>query len=161
MEQYNQNYYLDRLNTNEETSKIFDFFPMFFKNKKESITFYSSSIILSSITEVVIGTYFIIPVLTLLLIMEHRRIMIARECILDLCISDEIIFESELKESEDFLQEINESTSVIDFDRNCIFFDNLAYCPSRSRTNYIKNHYSFYSPIVAIYTLLLVIKILL
>lgn len=161
MKNYNENYYLNCLDENPETSKIFECVPILFKDKRSSLIFYSLSFTLTIIIEIMLGTYFILPVITLLIIMEHKRVMVARECILDLCVSEEIIFEQDLKESEEFLNKINEDSNVIDFDRNCIFLDNLVYCPSRSRTSYIKNHYRFYFPIVAIYTLLLVIKILL
>lgn len=158
---HSQNYYSYCLDTNEETSKIFSSIPMFFKDKDKSLYFYLILVVITSMIEVLIGTYFILPIITLMFIVEHRRLIVLRECVLDLCIAEEIFIGLELKETSDYLLEIGDpDSSVIDFDRDCIFSDTLVYSPSRSRSYHIKNHYRFYSLIVVIYSLLISIKFL-
>lgn len=158
---HSQNYYSYCLDTNEETSKIFSSIPMFFKDKDKSLYFYLILVVITSMIEVLIGTYFILPIITLMFIVEHRRLIVLRECVLDLCIAEEIFIGLELKETSDYLLEIGDpDSSVIDFDRDCIFSDTLVYSPSRSRSYHIKNHYRFYSLIVVIYSLLVSIKFL-
>jgi len=157
MSDHSENYYLDCLDSNDETSKIFSLFPMFLKDKNKSFIFYIALVLATSEVEVLIGTYFILPIITLIFIIEHRRLIVLRECIMDLCIAEEIFVGLELKETSDYLLEIGDTeNSVIDFDRDCIFSDTLVYSPSRSRSYHIKNHYRFYSLIVVIYSLLIV-----
>lgn len=142
-------FYNHLLETNHETSKLFGLIPMFASNVIESVIFYSIAILLSFYLDVMFfGSYFILSVLSFLLIAEHRRIMIMRECILELCITDEIYRETELSHSSEFLKGIGESTDILECDRNDIFLDNLTYCNSRSRINYIKKHYGFLFSIV-------------
>lgn len=161
MTDHSQNYYSYCLDTNEETSKIFSSIPMFLKDKDKSLFFYMVLVVITSMIEVLLGTYFILPIITLAFIIEHRRLIVLRECVLDLCMSEEIFIGLELKETSDYLLEIGDyESSVIDFDRDCIFSDTLVYSPSRSRSHHIKNHYRFYSLIVVIYTLLISIKFL-
>ena len=161
MTDYSQNYYSDCLDANDETSKIFSSIPMFFKDKDKSLYLYLFLVVITSAVEILLGTYFILPIITLAFIIEHRRLIVLRECVMDLCMAEEIFVGLELKESEDYLLEIGDQDhDIIDFDRDCIFSDTLIYSPSRSRSYHIKNHYRFYSLIVAIYALLISIKFL-
>lgn len=161
MTDYSQNYYLYCLDTNEETSKIFSSIPMFLKDKDKALVSYLFLVAITSLIEILVGTYLILPIITLLFIVEHRRLIVLRECVMDLCMAEEIFVGLELKESEDYLLEIGDQDhEIIDFDRDCIFSDTLIYSPSRSRSYHIKNHYRFYSLIVAIYVLLIPIKML-
>lgn len=141
-------YYIEKC---RETSTLFGFIPMVSGN---SFFFYMFILILSVFLDATLNTYYILPLVGFILIAEYRRLDIMRETILDSCMCDEICLIKELQENKEYLDRIHEDTIVLQSDRENIFTDNLIYSNSRSRLNYIKNHYGFLISIMVIQFLL-------
>lgn len=142
-------FYTKMIKSNNRTSKMFGVLPMIYLSNLMGVSLYLVMVILSLYLDILFSfPYFITSIISLLLIFEHRRLSIMKESIIELCITDEIYRKSELNTSSDFLRDINESVDIIECDREDIFIDNLDYCNSSSKINYIKKHYKFLFSIV-------------
>jgi len=146
-------FYAELLDTTEETSMIFGFIPMFKISDIQSIFLYFGLIVFSSYLDSVFFSFYLISIITFFMIFEHRRLSIMRECIMELCMTDDIHKETELQKNSEFLKSIGEEDYILECDRIDIFLDNLHYCNSRSKINYIKKHYRFLISIVFVQVL--------
>jgi hypothetical protein len=151
MESTAEKFYKSLYSDCNETSKMFRFIPIFFIDKKSSKAFYYSLIIIVSIIELNFRTYFLGYILAFVTIAEHRRIILTRETVLDMCMIDEVYYEWESKQNEDFLNETGMNIGLTDSDRCEYFYERLSYVDCVNTTNYIKRHYKFLLSIVASY----------
>jgi len=141
-----ENIYRSYIEKYKETSTLFEFIPFVSGNP---LFFYMFIVVISTFIEIHFNTYFIVPIIGFLIAAEYRRVFIMREVILDSCMCDEVCLEEELKKNKEYLDRIYEEAFILPSDRESIFQDNLIYCVSRSRKEYIKNHYGFLISIMA------------
>ena len=90
-----------------------------------------------------VGTYFIVPFISLLICYDMYIKNDLRIKILENCLVDEIFMEEELKEYG-VGEFVNDSVSVTDEDRNSIFLDSVWIIGSRNKkSNKIYSLFSF------------------
>jgi hypothetical protein len=150
MENTPENFYKSLYIKCGETSKMFGIIPIFFTEKKSSGLFYLFLILAASMIEANFQTYFIWYIITFLLIAEHRRIVLVRETVLDMCITEEVIYDMERKDNKDFLDECGMNYDLTDRDRCDFFYERLNYVDCINPYIYIKRHYVFLLTVVAL-----------
>ena len=116
-----ENYYIERLNSNKHTGKLFGIVSI---PSGTPFRFILANAALSGIVEIFIGTYFISVILAILLSYEMYRKNKMRIGILENCIVEEILMEGDL-EKYGIGEFIHDSPSVTDEDRNSIFIESM------------------------------------
>ena len=116
-----ENYYIERLNSNKYTGKLFGIINI---PSGTPFRFILANAALSSIIEILIGTYFISAILAIIMSYEMYRKNKIRIEILENCILEEIFMEEEL-EIYGVGEFIYDSPIVTNGDRNSIFIDSL------------------------------------
>jgi hypothetical protein len=126
-----------------ETSKMFRIFPILFTGKKSSLGLYSFLILVSAGIEFYYNTYFLGFFIPLLIIAEHKRVILTRETVLDMCMEAEVFYEWESKQNSEFLEKSNMEFSLSDRDRCDYFYERINYVDCINPKIYIKRHYEF------------------
>jgi hypothetical protein len=116
-----ENYYIDRLNSNRYTGKLFGVIKI---PSGTLFHFILANLVLSSTIEIFIGTYFISVIIGIIMSYEMYRKNKIRLEILDYCLVEEIFMQEELNRYG-VGEFINDSIYVNDNDRNYIFTDSL------------------------------------
>ena len=116
-----ENYYIQKLNSNKITGRLFGIIPI---PEGSLLKFILVNLALSTAIEIFIGTYFISSLLGIILSYEMYRKSKLRLEILDYCLVDEIFMQEELDRNGvgEFTED---STYVNDEDRDYIFTDSL------------------------------------
>lgn len=139
-------YYTKKLDSHKKTSKIFGKIPL---PKGLHIIFTITTLGIVSYIESIFNTFFILPLLGIILCIEHYYIILLRQDILDSCMVEEIILENDLIDNKDSKELIGEPKYIIELDRISIFDDCLSYSTGNiSILKKIKNHYWFFSFVV-------------
>lgn len=142
-------YYYERLNSNKSICYIFGKFPV---PSGMPFKFTLSTIILASLVETVLPTFFILPILSLILCFEHYTIIYLREEILEDCMIEERCFQIGLIEDGINPEFEHDSLYVTDDDRSFILSDRIYMHRGKKVLKYkIKNHYQFLITIVALF----------
>lgn len=144
-----ENYYIQKLNSNKITGKLFGFITI---PKGGLLKFILANLILSTLIEIFIGTYFISSLLGILLSYEMYRKNKLRLEILDYCLVDEIFMQEEL-DRHGVGEFTEDSPYVTDEDRDYIFLDSLSLIKKNKFLHKIKNHHKFLSSMVILYNL--------
>ena len=126
-----------------ETSKMFSIFPILFTDKRSSLGFYSLLILASVGIEFYFDTYLLGIFIPFIIIAEHRRIVLTRETVLDMCMESEIFYEWEAKQNSEFLEKSQMNFGLSDRDRCDYFYERINYVDCINPINYIKRHYGF------------------
>ena len=116
-----ENYYIERLNSNKYTGKLFGIIDI---PSGTPFRFILANVALSSTIEIFIGTYFISVILAIIMSYEMYRKNKLRIEILENCILEEIFMEGELEEYG-VGEFIYDSPIITNRDRNSIFIDSL------------------------------------
>ena len=116
-----ENYYIERLNSNKYTGKLFGIIDI---PSGTPFRFILANVALSSTIEIFIGTYFISVILAIIMSYEMHRKNKLRIEILENCILEEIFMEGELEEYG-VGEFIYDSPIITNGDRNSIFIDSL------------------------------------
>ncbi len=116
-----ENYYIDRLNSNKYTGKLFGIIGI---PSGTPFHFILANASLSSIIEIFIGTYFISVIIAIAISYEMYRKNKLRIEILENCILGEVIMKEEL-EKYGVGEFIYDSSEVTDEDRKGIFIEAL------------------------------------
>jgi hypothetical protein len=142
-------YYFERLNSNKSICYIFGKFPV---PSGMPFKFTLSTIILASLVETVLPTFFILPILSLILCFEHYTIIYLREEILEDCMIEERCFQMCLIKDGINPEFEYDSLYVTDDDRRFILSDRIYMNKKKKRLRYkIKNHYQFLISIVIMF----------
>lgn len=142
-------YYFERLNSNKSICYIFGKFPV---PSGMPFKFTLSTIILASLVETVLPTFFILPILSLILCFEHYTIIYLREEILEDCMLEERCFQMCLIKDGINPEFEHDSLYVTDNDRRFILSDRIYMNKKKKRLRYkIKNHYQFLISIVIMF----------
>jgi len=149
-----EDYYISLYDDFTQTSKMFGIIPIFITGKISSILLYYSLILVSSLLEFYFNTYFFIYIISFLLIAEHRRIILTRETVLEMCMIDEVYYNWEAKENSNFLDKNGMNFEFSDSDRCRYFHERLNYVDSINPFVYLKRHYKFLFYIVSLYLFL-------
>ena len=144
-----ENYYIQKLNSNKITGKLFGLFRI---PEGSILKFILANLILSTAIEIFIGTYFISSLLGIILSYEMYRKNKLRLEILDYCLVDEIFMQEELDRNGvgEFTED---SPYVTDVDRDYIFLDSLNLIKKNKFFHKIKNHHKFLFSMVIFYNL--------
>lgn len=142
-----ENYYIQKLNSNKVTGKLFGLIPI---PEGSLLKFILANLILSTTIEIFIGTYFISSLLGILISYEMYRKSILRLEILDYCLVDEIFMKEEL-DRHGVGEFTEDSPYVTDEDRDYIFLDSLILLRKNKFLDKIKNHHKFLSSMVIFY----------
>jgi hypothetical protein len=153
MSDKSEDFYVSLYNECEETSMMFGSIPVFFTTKKSSIIFYLFLILFSSALEYLLGTYLLAPILSFILIAEHRRIVLTRETVLEMCMIDEIHYNWEAKENSDLLDRAGMNFEFSDSDRCRYFYERVKYVDCNNTFVYLKRHYKFLLFIAALHVI--------
>ena len=116
-----ENYYIERLNSNKYTGKLFGIINI---PSGTPFHFILANVVLSVTIEIFIGTYFISAILAIIVSYEMCRKNKLRIEILENCILEEIFMGEEL-ETYGVGEFIYDSPIVTNGDRNSIFIDSL------------------------------------
>jgi hypothetical protein len=142
-------YYLERLNSNKSICYIFGKFPV---PSGMPFKFTLSTIILASLVEVIFPTFFIVPILSLIVCFEHYTIIYLRDEILEDCMFDERFFQMGLIKDGINPEFPSDSLHVTDDDREFILSDQIYMHRGKKVLKYkIKNHYQFLISIVIMF----------
>lgn len=143
MESKSENFYISLYSECRETSKMFRTIPIFFTKKISSLLFYLSLILISVGIEFHFDTYLLGIFIPFIIIAEHRRIVLTRETVLDMCMESEIFYEWEAKQDSEFLEKSQMNFGLSDRDRCDYFYERINYVDCINPINYIKRHYGF------------------
>ena len=149
-----EDFYISLYDDFNETSKMFGIIPIFFTEKISSYLLYYSLIMLSSLLEFYFNTYFFIYILSFLFIAEHRRIILTRETVLEMCMIDEVYYNWETKQNSEFLDKTGMNFEFSNYDRFRYFHERLNYVDCINPFIYLKRHYKFLLYIAALYLFL-------
>ncbi len=118
-------------------------------------TFTVSTIVVASLIETAFPTFFIIPILSLIVCFEHYSIVHIKSYILEKCIADEIYYQMDLIQHGVGEFE-HDPLYVTDSDREDILEEvvGVVYCEGRNLFAYkIQNHYLFLISMVLLFVL--------
>ena len=142
-------YYLEKLNSNKVMCYMFGRIPI---PPGIPFTFTISTIILASLIEIALPTFFIIPILSLIVCFEHYTIIYLRAEILEECMVEERCFQMGLIEDGINPEFPYDSLYVTVDDRRFILSDRIYFSKEKKLLEYkIKNHYQFLISIVALF----------
>jgi len=142
-------YYLEKLNRNKAMCYMFGKIPV---PPGIPFTFTISTIILASLIEIALPTFFIIPILSLIVCFEHYTIIYLIDEILEECMLEERCFQMGLIEDGINPEFESDSLHVTEDDRRFILSDRIYFSKKKKRLRYkIKNHYQFLISIVALF----------
>ena len=128
------------MDSRKDTGIILGFIPI---PKGTPFHFFIINLMFSAFIEMSVGTYFIVPFISLLICYDMYIKNDLRIKILENCLVDEIFMEEELKEYG-VGEFVNDSVSVTDEDRNSIFLDSVWIIGSRNKkSNKIYSLFSF------------------
>ncbi len=145
-------YFLENLKRYKKISYMFGRIPV---SPGIPFTFTVSTIVVASLIEVVFPTFFIIPILSLIVCFEHGTVIYLRAEILEECIALEIYFQMDLREHGVGEFE-DDPLYVTDSDREDILEEVIhnTYSEGRNLFAYkIQNHYLFLISIVLLFVL--------
>lgn len=154
IQDYSVNFYHEMMEEDHKTSKMFGVIPIIFTQKTSSILLYFSLIVASLLLEFYFNSYFFVYLLSFLFIAEHKRIILTRETVLEMCITEEIYYNWEAKENSEFLDKIGINFELSDADRCRYFYERLNYVDCINPFVYLKRHYKFLLYIAALYLFL-------
>lgn len=147
MEGYN--YYLENLKSNKAMCYMFGRIPV---PPDIPFTFTLSTIVVSSLIEIVFPTFFIIQILSLIVCFEHYTIIYLRAEILEECMVEERCFQMGLIEDGINPEFPNDSLHITEDDRRFILSDRIYFSKRKKVLSYkLKNHYQFLISIVALF----------
>jgi len=149
-----EDYYISLYDDFNQTSKIFGIIPIFFTNKISSLLFYHSLILISSLLEFYFNTYLFMYIISFILIIEHRRIILTRETVLEMCMVDEVYYKWEAEQNGEFLDKNGINFEFSNSDRCRYFMERLNCVDCINPLIYLKRHYNFLIYIVALYLFL-------
>jgi hypothetical protein len=150
MEDYS--YYLEKLNSNKAMCYMFGKIPV---PPGIPFTFTLSTIIVASLIEIALPTFFIVPILSLIVCFEHYTIIYLRAEILEECMVEERCFQMGLIEDGINPEFESDSLHVTVDDRRFILSDRIYFSKEKKILRHkIKNHYQF---LISIVTLFIVI----
>ena len=132
-------YYLRRLELDKRFGKVFGKFPL-----PIGVPFYFQLFLFFTVFyfEVAIGTFFILPILANLYIMDVYYIVQTRKLVIDRCMIQESILEEDIEGNPMDEKEWGPN-SVINEDRDYIFDDSLDWYRIKPFWYYLKNIYPF------------------
>ncbi len=146
------NYFLKKINGNKKISYMFGRIPV---PPGIPFTFSVSTIVVASLIEIAFPTFFIIPILSLIVCFEHYSIVHIKSYILEKCIADEIYYQMDLIQHGVGEFE-HDPLYVTDSDREDILEEvvGVVYCEGRNLFAYkIQNHYLFLISMVLLFVL--------
>ncbi len=132
-------YYLRKLELHKRFGKVFGKIPL-----PNGVPFYFQLFLFFIVfyIEVNIGTFFILPILGNLYVMDVYYIVHTRKLVIDRCLIQEDILEEDIECNP--MDEIEWGpNSVINEDRDFIFDDSLDWCRIKPFRYYLKNIYPF------------------
>lgn len=142
-------YYLEKLYANKAMCYMFGKLPI---PSGIPFTFTLSTIILASLVEVAFPTFFIVPILSLIVCFEHYTIIYLRDEILEECMFEERCFQMGLIKDGINPEFPYDSLHVTDDDREFILSDRIYFSKKKKVFRYkIKNHYQFLITIVILF----------
>lgn len=145
-------YFLENLKRYKKISCMFGKIPI---PPGIPFTFTLSTIIVASLLEIAFPTYFIVPILFIIVCFEHYSIVHIKSYILEKCIADEIYFQMDLIQHGVGEFE-HDPLYVTDSDREDILEEVIycAYSEGRNLFAYkIQNHYLFLISMVLLFVL--------
>lgn len=152
------NKYLLEINSQKELTKLFGIIPY---PGEINIPVTILIIFCVFVLEIIFNTFLILPLLSLIFLIENYSLTILRTDILDLCLVYEIIYENDAKKNLNYLASIGESDEINDCDRLEIFEDNFIHVMSnQSFLSNLKNYYEYYFIIFLSYSLFLFLLML-
>ena len=142
-------YYLEKLYANKAMCYMFGKLPI---PSGIPFTFTLSTIILASLVELAFPTFFIVPILSLIVCFEHYTIIYLRDEILEDCMIEERFLQMGLIEDGINPEFEHDSLYVTEDDRRFILSDRIYMHRGKKVLKYkIKNHYQFLITIVALF----------
>lgn len=145
-------YFLENLKRYKKISYMFGRIPV---PPGIPFTFTVSTIVVASLIETAFPTFFIIPILSLIVCFEHYATIYLRTEILEECIADEIYYQMDLIQHGVGEFE-HDPLYVTDSDREDILEEvvHVVYCEGRNLFAYkIQNHYLFLISMVLLFVL--------
>jgi hypothetical protein len=141
-------YYLERLRTNTRTGYLFGRFQI-----PEGIPFIftASTIFISALLEFIFPSFFIIPIIAIVVCWEHYTKIYFRSFIFEECIVEEIMFKNDLVRNGVDPNFPDDPLYVTEDDRKAIFEECLYVNPEEKFLTKIKNHYRFLISVVALF----------
>jgi hypothetical protein len=141
-------YYLERLKNNPRTGYLFGRFPI---PGGIPFIFTASTILISALIEAIFPTFFIIPILAIVVCWEHYTKIYFRSFVFDECIVEEIMFRNDLITNGSDPNFPDDPLYVTEEDRRSIFDECLYVNSEENFTTKIKNHYRFLISVVAMF----------
>jgi hypothetical protein len=141
-------YYLERLKNNPRTGYLFGRFPI---PGGIPFIFTASTILISALIEAIFPTFFIIPILAIVVCWEHYTKIYFRSFVFDECIVEEIMFRNDLISNGADPNFPDDPLYVTEEDRRSIFDECLYVNQEEKFTTKIKNHYRFLISVVAMF----------
>jgi hypothetical protein len=154
IQDYSLNFYHEMLEEDHKTSKMFGVIPILFTQKTFSILLYFSLILASLLLEFYFNSYFFVCLVSFLFIVEHRRIILTRETVLEMCMLEEVYYNWETEENREFLDKNGINFELSNSDRCGYFYERLNYVDCINPFVYLKRHYKFLLYIAALYLFL-------
>ena len=145
-------YFLENLKRYKKISYMFGKIPI---PPGIPFAFTLSTIIVASLLEIAFPTYFIVPILFIIVCFEHYSIVHIKSYILEKCIADEIYYQMDLIQHGVGEFE-HDPLYVTDSDREDILEEvvHVVYCEGRNLFAYkIQNHYLFLISMVLLFVL--------
>lgn len=146
------NYFLKKINGNKKISYMFGRIPV---PPGIPFTFTVSTIVVASLTEIAFPTFFIIPILSLIVCFEHYTIIYLRAGILEECMFSEENFQMDIIE-HGVGEWKDDPLFITDSDREDILEEvvDCVYFEGKNRFAYkIQNHYLFLISMVLLFVL--------
>jgi hypothetical protein len=146
------NYFLKKINGNKKISYMFGRIPV---PPGIPFTFSVSTIVVASLIEIAFPTFFIIPILSLIVCFEHYTIIYLRAEILEECMFSEENFQMDIIE-HGVGEWKDDPLFITDSDREDILEEvvDCVYFEGKNRIAYkIQNHYLFLISMVLLFVL--------